>query len=210
MLARGGKPEDVKERAAKLIADIRKGRESDEPTHIVAMVAAMDADFEPAREALASRRKDLEKQLQALAKTLPVWAWVEGVDGLGALSLAKIVAECGDLNQYANPAKLWKRMGLAVMGSRRQGNPESKTAEEWISHGYSPRRRAIVWNIGECIVKNGKEYRTLFDERKKLELAKLNVPEGTPNAHANNRAKRWVTKRLMKDLWVQWRKCESV
>src|SRR5579859_4182360 len=70
------------------------------------------------RDELAVERKRWEKNLSVLAKTLEVWPWAQGVRGVGPLSLGQIVAETGDLGLYANPAKVWKRMGLAVFEGR--------------------------------------------------------------------------------------------
>ncbi len=73
-----------------------------------------------ARDAIGKHRAAVEKRLTKLAKALPIGPWVEGTRGVGLLSLAAIVGEAGDLSAYSNPAKLWKRMGLAVMPDGRQ------------------------------------------------------------------------------------------
>lgn len=208
MLAGTGDGEDVKTRAKTLVSAVMKGKPSDEPANVVAMVAGMFSEMQPAIEATATSRKRLEKQLEALAESLPVWnGWAKGVRGLGALLVAKVVAECGDLSMYANPAKVWKRMGLAVMGGRRQGNPDDKSAESWASHGYCPRRRSVAWFLGECQIRNGDpHYRAMFDRVKAAEKVKLGVEPDAPSAHANNRARRYVSKAILRDLWAEWRK----
>lgn len=208
MLAGTGDGEDVKTRAKALVSAVMKGKPSDEPANVVAMVAGMFSEMQPAIEATATSRKRLEKQLEALAESLPVWnGWAKGVRGLGALLVAKVVAECGDLSMYANPAKVWKRMGLAVMGGRRQGNPEDKSAESWALHGYCPRRRSVAWFLGECQIRNGDpHYRAMFDRVKAAEKVKLGVEPDAPSAHANNRARRYVSKAILRDLWAEWRK----
>jgi hypothetical protein len=208
MLAGTGDGEQVKTRAKALVSAVMKGKPSDEPANVVAMVAGMFSEMQPAIEATAASRKRLEKQLELLAQSLPVWErWAEGVRGLGALLLAKVVAECGDIGNYATPAKVWKRMGLAVMSGRRQGNPEDKSVESWATHGYCPRRRSIAWFLGECQIRNGDpEYRGMFDRVKANEKVKLGVDPDAPSAHANNRARRYVSKAILRDLWVQWRK----
>jgi len=33
------------------------------------------------------------------------------------------------------------------------------------------------------------------------------MPEGTKKAHIHNRARRYMEKRLLIDLWVQWGRC---
>lgn len=145
-------------------------------------------------------RRAIEKSLEKLAKQLPVYPWVASVRGFGAGSLAAIVGECGDLDNYANPAKVWKRMGLAVIDGERQ---RKVTGADALDHGYAPQRRAIMWNIGECLVKqNDGEYRAYY-ESEKARIAELH-PDFTP-ALVNNRAKRHMTKRLLRDLWRQWR-----
>jgi hypothetical protein len=161
--------------------------------------------------------------MERLAKTLPAAAFVEQVCGFGIGSLAAIVGECGDLSNYSTHSKLWKRMGLAPMGGkamstwRRSGG---LTSDQWQDAGYSPSRRSIVWNIGACVMKAqsakvNKEtgevikpagpYRVLYDQRKELELTRCES-----KANANARALRYLDKRILRDLWKEWRKlCEG-
>ena len=78
-----------------------------------------------------------------LAKQLPAYEWVKGVRGFGDLSFARIIAETGDLSGYANPGKVWKRLGLAVFDGRAQRR--TRDAEKAVEQGYSPRRRSTSW-----------------------------------------------------------------
>ena len=152
-----------------------------------------------ARKSIEGHQKAVEKRLTKLAKDLPVAPWVEATRGVGLLSLAAIVGEAGDLGTYANPAKLRKRMGLAVMPDggrqRRVGGVEA------LDHGYSPARRSVVWNIGTCIVKAGGPLKAIYDARKVYEAERVET-----KAHAHNRAQRYVEKRFLRDLWSVWRK----
>ena len=104
-----------------------------------------------------------EKEMLKLAKQLPVAAWVAKPEqrGFGLHSLALIVGETGDLNNYAAPGKLWKRMGCAPYESHgemkmpstwRKSKP-TLSAEEWTEIGYSPRRRSVAYLIGEGLMK---------------------------------------------------------
>lgn len=150
------------------------------------------------RDGIEFHRKAVEKRLVVLAKGLPVAPWVEGTRGVGLLSLAAIVGEAGDLESYANPAKLWKRLGLAVMPDgtrqRRVGGADA------LDHGYSPARRSVVWNIGACIVKAGGPLKEIYDARKIYEAERVET-----KAHAHNRAQRFVEKRFLRLLWSAWR-----
>lgn len=162
-----------------------------------AIAALATIPLAAALQPVEKQRKALDLRLTKLAKKLPAWPWVESVRGFGALTLAAITGEAGDLSVYANPGKLWKRMGLAVFDGQRQRLVPGEAA---LLHGYSPERRAVMWNLGESIVKcNGDgEYRRLYLERKAYELAR--APEMKP-AQAHARAKRFVEKRLAKHTW---------
>ncbi|MEW6330195.1 MAG: hypothetical protein AB1560_01910 [Pseudomonadota bacterium] len=150
-------------------------------------------------------RADHEKQLRKLARQLPVWPWVETVNGFAELGLALIVAEAGDLNNYPNPAKLWKRFGYApIKGKacstwRRTGG---LSAEDWVSAGYSPRRRSLMFTIGDSLIKKQNEYREIYLARKAVE--QLKAPEASKMLW-HRRAQRYMEKRLLRDLWRAWR-----
>ena len=79
------------------------------------------------------REETKYEHMMAFAKALPVASFVEETRGFGYLGLAQIVAEAGDLSNYANPAKLWKRFGLAVIDGRAQRRVADK--ELAIVHG---------------------------------------------------------------------------
>lgn len=144
-----------------------------------------------------------EKQMVKLAKTLPVWPRLEQIRGFGPLGLAIIVAEAGDLSNYPNPAKLWKRLGLAVIDGKRQGGPaKGATKEDWIAHGYNPQRRSRVFTIGDALIKGNRDgpYRQLYLARKELELTRVKT-----KMHAHRRAQRYMEKRLLLHIWEAWR-----
>ena len=153
-------------------------------------------------ERFRPERATLEKELQKLAKSLPVWSWVVEQKGFGPLNLAAIVGESGDVGSYRNPSCLWKRMGLAVIGDIRQRRMSD--ADAAIAHGYNPSRRAVAYLLGECLIKGNGEgkYRTLYLVRKEIEAAREDVKT---KAHAHNRSARYMTKRVLRDLWSAWR-----
>ncbi len=106
-------------------------------------------------------RSTVEKQMIGLAKCLPVAPIIETVHGFGYLGLAIIAAEAysptakGGLADYADVNNLFKRLGLAVIEGRRQGNPAGTgilLKEAWIAHGYVPQRRSEIWTIGHALM----------------------------------------------------------
>jgi len=191
-------PETERKRIARAAQAIADGETESEWAELVNTTHGARAPFERIeREAL--------KQMEKLAVTLPAWAdFGEGVRGFGAGSLAVIVAEAGDLANYSSEAKLWKRMGLAVIDGVRQGGlTKGASKEDWISHGYSPQRRSRMWNIGDALIKGNRDgaYRTIYLTRKVFEVAR--DPEMRP-IHAHRRAQRYMEKRLLRHLWRAW------
>ncbi|MGJ4804448.1 hypothetical protein [Luteimonas sp. SDU82] len=165
-----------------------------------------------ARQALSTARKHLEREMERDVRMLPIWPRVAATRGLGALGLASIVGEAGDLSNYSSHSKLWKRLGLAVIGGERQRRVQGAAA---IAHGYSPSRRAIVWQVGSslfraqserrdqhtgAVIREAGSYRLGYDARKTYER-----PRVASAAHAHNRASRYMEKKLIRNLWDGWR-----
>jgi hypothetical protein len=167
------------------------------------MIAASHA----AREIFAENEEAARKEMAKLAKQLWVWDnFGAQIRGFGEVSLAVIVAEAGDLSNYAAEAKLWKRMGLSAGQNRvPPGLSKEQRAEAWIERGYNPRRRSHMWNIGDALIKGNRDgkYRTLYLARKEYEHAR--DPEMS-KMHAHRRAQRYMEKRLLRDLWRAWRR----
>jgi len=170
---------------------------------------------------LKDQRADIEKTMVSFAKLLPVYDWWISMRGRGAMGLAIIIGESGDLSNYSTPAKLWKRFGLAVIDDVRQGGlPKGSAAEAWISHGYCKRRRSVLWTIGDSLMKtNGKDgfYKQLYNETKIREAAKLLemwIADGKEKdkfkpLHSHRRAQRNMEKRLLRHLWNKWNGIED-
>lgn len=199
-----------KDEADKLYAAMMKGAEDAQAM----MAREWTEPFIQARAILEMNRKQVEKDMAKVAKTLPVAEWVEGVKGFGIGSLAAVIGEAGDLSNYPTHSHLWKRLGLAVIDGGRQRMVPGADA---LAHGYSPSRRSVIWNIGQCVLKaqsqrvdketgevkaEAGEYRKLYDARKEYEMGRVET-----KGHAHNRATRYVEKKLMRDLWKAWRAC---
>jgi len=174
---------------------------------IVASIAARKPFDEIERKSL--------KEMERLTERLPVWhSFGVNVRGFGKGSLAVIVAEAGELSNYSTKSKLWKRMGLAVFDGLRQGHvgkglSKDDRAAAYIEHGYSPKRRSRMWNIGDALIKGNRDgvYRAAYLKRKEYELAR--EPDMRP-IHAHRRAQRYMEKRLLRDLWHAWGRAKGV
>lgn len=158
----------------------------------------------------------INNRMEQIAKQFPVWEWAKNIKGFGPLGLAVIIAETGDLSNYANPGKVWKRLGLAPyngksgMAWRVSGG---LTKDEWIDFKYKPARRSEMFQRVEPLlkhqlakVKTGERepgpYGRVYLDRKKYELDR--DPEMS-KGRAHDRATRYMEKRLLKHLWQAWR-----
>jgi hypothetical protein len=169
---------------------------------------------------VALERKGLENTMTKAAEELPVAKWAEGVRGFGVLSLARIIAETGDLSNYDDKCKVWKRMGQAgagVLNGKAQRRVKGKGAVE---QGFAPQRAAVMAPIGLCILRSQSAtkatkkraavpagpYRLAFDGYKNRILAES--ADGTrdklTDGHAHNMALRWLRKLLLRNLWRAW------
>lgn len=164
--------------------------------------------YSAAMAPLSDSIKVQEKELAKLAKELPVHAWAKDIAGLSDRFLALIIGEAGrPIRDYRNPSCLWKRMGMAVIEGSRQ---RRVTGDAALVHGYVPRRRALMWNIGESILKqqlrkseDGERYARglygqVYIDRRAYEVE----TKGEKYSHA--RAKRYMEKRLLRELWKAW------
>lgn len=206
-----GMPENerkaVFKRAQKIIDDVVAGGGSDTPFRDI--IKATDVGL----RAFEFEENKVAAQMDDLAEQLPVAAWVKEPQqrGFGIPSLAAIIGECGDLRNYPNPAKLWKRMasapfesdGKVAMGSTWRMAKEGKLdSEQWQKFGYSPRRRSIAYIWGENLMKLNKSiYRARYDQGRAT--FKLNHPD-YPDCRLHRHGMLLAAKLLMKMLWVEW------
>lgn len=218
---RGDMPEKEREatrkRAGAIVAMVLNGGEGQRPIDahdkgVLAAVSSFIFATERALEPFDAMRDETEKAMKKAARSLPVYAWAKEIKGLGDLGLAVIVGEAGDLAAYANPAKVWKRLGLAVINGERQ---RKKTApDEAALHGYNPRRRAEMYAVvGEPLLraqwrggKGGEPGHAIgpYGEAYARKKAEYLAREGWTAAHADAAARRYVTKCLLRDLWEAW------
>lgn len=132
-----------------------------------------------------------------------------------------------EIGDYKTLGGLWKRFGLAVIDGERQ---RKKQGEEGIAHAYNARRRALIWNLGNSLIgAMGKlrpvagedaESNPAYSPLQKLFIARLRYEAARDPAmrlpdkiakglvkesyktHASNRAKRYVEKRFLKELYA--------
>jgi hypothetical protein len=175
------------------------------------------------------------KKMLPLVRSLRVYDWVcrPEQSGFGEKSLGRIIGECGDLENYANPAKVWARMGCAPytygdqtqMGSTwKKGVIGKLSAEAWTDYGYCPRRRSVMYVITDTMLKNNKSvYRKRYLDAKykawkahpEWEWKKCDeegcgedcpkcLGSGVKCMHAHLHGMLLMGKLLLKNLWLEW------
>jgi hypothetical protein len=164
-----------------------------------------------ARAGWDTLRLNTEKRMRQLARSLPVHGWVQTVPGLGDLGLGILIGETGDLAGYATKERVWKRLGLAVIGGVRQSRRTN--AEEAAAHGFSPKRRAEVWTIADSLfraqwrgAREGVPARPIgaYGEVYAARKAHTADREDWTPGHCDNDARRIMAKFMIENLWRVW------
>ena len=220
-------PEAERERINREVkAMIKRARDDDQADpDLQDIVSTSDRARLPADE----MRAGSEKVMGELAQQLPIYPWIETVRGAGALGLATIVAEAGDLANYPNPAKLWKRLGFApydgYAGSswkRETWRPRALTKDEWIANPFSGERYALMHQIATWLVNaqwvgkaksasgegepNG-PFGEIYAARRKHTLP--THPDWS-DGHRRNDALRVTMKEFLKQLHLRWNNIEII
>ena len=176
-------------------------------------------------EGLIREEKALIKSLEAEVKRTPYAEWIATHRGIGAKTVARLLGSLGDpyMNEVTGEPRtlrqLWAYAGLAVdNGVARHPGKGASQAEVFASGKGEVKKRA--WLIVEGIVKQGRgeKYREIYDAEKvkyadtvhASECARC-TPAGRPPApvgsplkpgHIDARARRHVSKEILRDLWL--------
>jgi hypothetical protein len=177
-------------------------------------------DFETAalfaaRDLVHQARKIRERGIEELVKKSPGMCKFErSVHGVGHKLIGLLIAELGSAGDDHTPilfqplnnkqdrrdqeSDARKRMGVALVNGIRQHRTTDKDLAE--AFGYNPKRRSLLWNIGDCLIKHGKridsKYYRMYSERKAFELTRVNGSKA-PLLHAHRR-------RFLRHLLAAW------
>jgi len=214
------------------------------PAEKVSTILTHAGDFEKIKAEMKKTKLQYEKKMGELVKTLAIWGWASQIRGVAEVSLACIIAETvlinkdnghietKNLGDFGNPAKLWKRFGVGFGKKEGKGEiqRETRDVKKAEDFGYCPRRRAVIWRVGDCLAKlNDGRYRAVFESRKVYEYAqakkrgeevlsagevvkgknKKTGVKAISRLHINRRCLRYISKMFLKDLWVAWRELEA-
>lgn len=140
--------------AQRIRSAIERGKPVNAKIEITEGTIALVQNSALSRKSWDAFREASESGMREAVKSLPVYDFAQSVRGFGELGLGIIVAESGNLAKhiegFPSVAKVWKRLGLAVIDGRRQQRITSDP-ELAIRHGYSPRRRAEIWTLADSM-----------------------------------------------------------
>lgn len=225
MLSEEARKEITKKTTA-LMKQCRAGTAPAEYADIAEMVVLSDAS----RESWDILRGQRERALEKLAKQLPGADFVKSVPGVGMLGFAQIIGETGDLSNYADKGKVWKRLGLApyegfAMSTwmRASWRPYA-LKEEWTDESlglfWKAERYAIVAMIAQFLWMKqwtGKEkappdgepngpYGEIYARRRAhTSFTHAGEDAWTP-MHSHKDALRYMFKTFIRDLHREWRR----
>jgi hypothetical protein len=201
-------------------------------------VAAMERDGLPeefiafgrdTEDVLAKKERALNAYLAKQAERHFLSKWIKEQRGIGLPGFARLLGITGPLDRFATVSKLWRYLGLAV------DNGAAPRRQKGVKLNYSPAGRVLCHQLGESIVKMGKggEYRTVYDQKRADYLAReRSGPSGCPtgavhktkagavvacvkagdesesSAHIHAMARRYAVKRLLRRMWIEWRRQE--
>ena len=180
----------------------------------IAICESLISSVRTSIQGFSENENTYKKKLTKLGKQLGIWEkWVKDVRGISEFGLAVLIGETGSMDNYPNPAKVWKRMGCAPYEKNGKTQAASTwrskgglSSEDWENLGYNPRRRSVVYNLVTSIIKSnpkdsGSEFRDRYDEAKQTAMEKH---EDWSLGHAHNHAMLLCGKRFIRELWINW------
>lgn len=151
----------------------------------LALVASIDA--------LKPILAQLKKEMVTIVKGSILHEWTKETHGIGP-GLFYALGQMPPLVEFATVSKVWKYCGLHVTDDGRA--PRRKRGE---GAGFSPElRSAVLFRVGDPIVKVGGPYRAVYDQRRAH--CQLTHPDWT-DGHRHADAMRVMVKAVLRDAW---------
>lgn len=196
---KGDKTTDsIKKSASDLVDRAMAGKAIEAPAILLSFLTVFARSIAPINDEM----KRVEGILKTEVRNLPVWNWCKSERGIAELTVASLVGELGNPGNYSNPAKVWKRMGLAVTnaGEESKHSPIGSAMKNPLA-GYCPRRRSVAYLIGDSFIKTKSPRREWYNERRAF--TEINRPDWT-KMRKHRDAHRIMVKKWLVQFWLQW------
>jgi len=143
-----------------------------------------------------------------------IWEhFLKDIKGIGPILAAGIIRYF-DPTKTKHASSFWKFAGLHVE------NGKSPRREKGTKTGFNPRARTLCWVIADTFIKTKSPYSEIYRKEVERQLKK-EYPKGylhklypkiykesdtkLKEPHARARARRYMVKMFLKDLWIKWR-----
>lgn len=145
---------------------------------------------------LSEMEKEIGKLLQDSVKDEEVWLYfLKKIRGIGPIISAGLI-NLIDIKKARHISSLWKFAGLDVVNGKAPRFQKGQKAT------WNPLMRNLCWKIGKSFLMSNSPYRKFYDERKRFENRKHSELK---KFHIEARARRFMVKRFLSDLWLFWR-----
>lgn len=158
----------------------------------------------------SARVENRYQDIMRITEAEPIYTeWLANVYGVSYTLTARLIHRFGYCEDFDRVSNMWSYSGLAPGQKRKRGE----------KLGYSPQAKTLAWNVADCMIKQGdrSRYRTEFyDPYKKKQVRRMNRAEDMTEAelesvkwtppesqgHADNRARRYLSKKFLKHYWA--------
>ena len=172
------------------------------------------------------RLKDIEKFIKSQVKFslegILIWEnSLKHVHGIGPILAACLISWIDPIDRFRTVSALWKYCGQHLdPETGRAPKPQKGKKIDW-----NPKLKVVCWKVGESFIKkkNGCQYAPLYFTQKVYYRKKFPYPidtgkkskKGKPiidftDGHIHYMARRYMVKRFLSHLWVEWRKLEGL
>ena len=162
----------------------------------------------------------LEEKVIALMKQHPLWDWAEAVKGLGATSVARVIARC-DIERVKTTSSFWAHFGVGLgrqcgkckhfwmvnvdtcpechSADVKSGVPQRKFRGQTLT--YDPQAQSVLYLLGVSLQQQRDKYYEFF-----LNWKGQYQKEGLADGLANSRAFRNMRKLVLAHIYEMWRR----
>lgn len=171
------------------------------------------------QEALEQLETKITKQVEDEVKKHPIWPWIEGIHGIGAVSIGSVIGHI-DITKPDTISALWRYAGYGVRiiehkacegkGCAECGETGMVGARERPTKGeklhYNVRLKTMVYRLIDIQIRLRGPYRKPYDEAKFT----YSTTRSWTKMHVELAARRKAAKFFLSHLWMVWREVEGL
>ena len=142
---------------------------------------------------------ELDKDIGAIVSQHPIYDSVVAIKGVGPMLAAKLISMI-NITRSNTVSQLWRYSGYAVI------NGEIERPTKGTKLAYNKRLKSTCYLIAVSFLRSSSPYRHLYDTKKEFYV---NTKPDWTAAHSHNAALRYMIKRFLAHLWLEWRVIEG-